>query len=64
MEMEWVEPIVPVVDCQLDVGAMWIWDGVCLLSIHLWIERVVAHGQSGKVGRSAWLTEGAAKISV
>lgn len=58
-----MEPVVPVVDCQLDVDAMGIRDRVCLVPVYLRIEGLVAHGQGGEVRRCARFAERASSVS-
>jgi hypothetical protein len=55
--MEWVETIVPVVYCQLDIRSVRIRDGIGLMSVYSGVEGVVTHRKGGKEGRSRWFAE-------
>ena len=53
MEMEWMESIIPIIYCQLNICAVGIRDRVRLMSINSWIEWIISHGQCCKEGWSS-----------
>lgn len=53
MEMEWMESIIPIINCQLNIRPMGIRDRIGLMSIYSGIERIVAHGKGSKEGWSS-----------
>jgi hypothetical protein len=54
MEVEWMESIIPIIYCQLNIRTMGIRDRIRLMSIYSGIERIVAHGKGSKQRRGSW----------
>jgi hypothetical protein len=57
VEMKWVESIIPVEYCKLNIRAVGVWNRIGLMAVYSGIEGIVTHSQGGEERWGWWFAE-------